>query len=318
MTQIERELDRLRAANARNVFFVDGNLIGNRVVAKQLLRGLIDYQARHGYRFRFGTEASMNLAQDAELLQLMRDANFGWVFIGIESSDPETLKATRKTQNIHQDGLTSIRTIYSWGIDVLGGFIVGFDNDTLESFETQYRFIMDSGIQAAMVGLLTALPRTPLYARLEREGRLRGQLDMADNTKLATNVVPKRITYAEMIDAYKNLYRRLLTDRGIADRIRSKLRHLGEPVYEGEYAPLQRVRIVLRLVVRGIIPGGWSRIREFARSLPWLAPKKLPLAIVDWIAGLARHLDRLLRVQGTSLTLQVDSSRFNLVVAPIR
>ena len=425
VTQIERELDRLRAANARNVFFVDDNLIGNRAVAKQLLRGLIDYQARHGYRFRFGTEASINLAQDAELLQLMRDANFGWVFIGIESSDPETLKATRKTQNIHQDVLTSIRTIYSWGIDVLGGFIVGFDDDTLESFETQYRFIMDSGIQAAMVGLLTALPRTPLYARLEREGRLRGQLDMADNTKLATNVVPKRITYAEMIDAYKNLYRRLLTDRGIADRIRSKLRHLGDPVYEGEYALLQRVRIVLRLVVRGIIPGGWSRIREFARSLPWLAPKKLPLAIVDWIAGLAmrdyvqrhfeqpaerlrapienrlasmrayiagrfrqggvslasqaarvdlalrldsavghrvfrglaRHLDRLLRVQGTSLTLyvdslpasdapaierllqrlarhgdrifvrlserlqrlvHVDSSRFNLVVAPIR
>lgn len=425
VTQIERELDRLRAANARNVFFVDDNLIGNRAVAKQLLRGLIDYQARNGYRFRFGTEASINLAQDAELLQLMRDANFGWVFIGIESSDPETLKATRKTQNIHQDVLTSIRTIYSWGIDVLGGFIVGFDDDTLESFETQYRFIMDSGIQAAMVGLLTALPRTPLYARLEREGRLRGQLDMADNTKLATNVVPKRITYAEMIDAYKNLYRRLLTDRGIADRIRSKLRHLGDPVYEGEYALLQRVRIVLRLVVRGIIPGGWSRIREFARSLPWLAPKKLPLAIVDWIAGLAmrdyvqrhfeqpaerlrapienrlasmrayiagrfrqggvslasqaarvdlalrldsavghhvfrglaRHLDRLLRVQGTSLTLyvdslpasdapaierllqrlaphgdrifvrlserlqrlvHVDSSRFNLVVAPIR
>ena len=425
VTQIERELDRLRAANVRNVFFVDDNLIGNRAVAKQLLRGLIDYQARHGYRFRFGTEASINLAQDAELLQLMRDANFGWVFIGIESSDPETLKATRKTQNIHQDVLTSIRTIYSWGIDVLGGFIVGFDDDTLESFETQYRFIMDSGIQAAMVGLLTALPRTPLYARLEREGRLRGQLDMADNTKLATNVVPKRITYAEMIDAYKNLYRRLLTDRGIADRIRSKLRHLGDPVYEGEYALLQRVRIVLRLVVRGIIPGGWSRIREFARSLPWLAPKKLPLAIVDWIAGLAmrdyvqrhfeqpaerlrapienrlasmrayiagrfrqggvslasqaarvdlalrldsavghrvfrglaRHLDRLLRVQGTSLTLyvdslpasdapaierllqrlaphgdrifvrlserlqrlvHVDSSRFNLVVAPIR
>jgi len=425
VTQIERELDRLRAANVRNVFFVDDNLIGNRAVAKQLLRGLIDYQARHGYRFRFGTEASINLAQDAELLQLMRDANFGWVFIGIESSDPETLKATRKTQNIHQDVLTSIRTIYSCGIDVLGGFIVGFDDDTLESFETQYRFIMDSGIQAAMVGLLTALPRTPLYARLEREGRLRGQLDMADNTKLATNVVPKRIAYAEMIDAYKNLYRRLLTDRGIADRIRSKLRHLGDPVYEGEYALLQRVRIVLRLVVRGIIPGGWSRIREFARSLPWLAPKKLPLAIVDWIAGLAmrdyvqrhfeqpaerlrapienrlasmrayiagrfrqggvslasqaarvdlalrldsavghrvfrglaRHLDRLLRVQGTSLTLyvdslpasdapaierllqrlarhgdrifvrlserlqrlvHVDSSRFNLVVAPIR
>src|SRR6185437_4937738 len=227
VTQIERELDRLRAASARNVFFVDDNLIGNRAVAKRLLRGLIDYQARHGYRFRFGTEASINLAQDAELLQLMRDANFGWVFIGIESSNPETLKATRKTQNIHQDVLTSIRTIYSCGIDVLGGFIVGFDDDTLESFETQYRFIMDSGIQAAMVGLLTALPRTPLYARLEREGRLRNALDHADNTKVTTNVVPKRMQYDDLIAGYKQLYRRLLADRAIGLRVRNKMRHLG-------------------------------------------------------------------------------------------
>ncbi|HMA31975.1 MAG TPA: radical SAM protein, partial [Casimicrobiaceae bacterium] len=83
--QIERELDALRALGASNVFFVDDNLIGNRAVAKELLRSLIDYQARHHYRFRFGTEASINLAHDAELMQLMRDANFGWVFIGIES-----------------------------------------------------------------------------------------------------------------------------------------------------------------------------------------------------------------------------------------
>jgi radical SAM superfamily enzyme YgiQ (UPF0313 family) len=373
--QIERELDALRAVGATNVFFVDDNLIGNRAVAKDLLRGLIDYQARHRYRFRFGTEASINLAQDAELMQLMRDANFGWVFIGIESSDPQTLKDTRKTQNTRQDVLQSIRTIYGYGIDVLGGFIVGFDNDTLESFETQYRFIMESGIQAAMVGLLTALPRTPLYERLEREGRLRLDIDVADNTKLSTNVIPKKLGYDEMIGAYKELYRRLLTDRAIADRIRNKLRHLGPPVYEGEYPPLQRVGIVLRLLAKGIAPGGLPRVHHFLRSVPWRAPDKLPLAIVDWIAGLAmrdyvrrhfepaglrapapverrlatmrafvaeqvrigrvslvaraarielslsfdataghrffrrlgRHLDRLLRFQGTTLTLNVDA-----------
>ncbi|MGE5089096.1 MAG: radical SAM protein [Candidatus Levyibacteriota bacterium] len=287
VAQIERELDALRAVGARNVFFVDDNLIGNRAVAKDLLRGLIEYQARHRYRFRFGTEASINLAGDAELMQLMRDANFGWVFIGIESSDPQTLKDTRKTQNTHQDVLQSIRTIYGYGIDVLGGFIVGFDNDTLETFDTQYRFIMDSGIQAAMVGLLTALPRTPLYERLEREGRLRTGIDPADNTKLSTNVIPKRLAYDQMIDAYQDLYRRLLTDRGIADRIRNKLRHLGPPVYEGEYPPLQRIGIVARLLVRGIAPGGLSRLHHFLRSIPWSAPRKLPLAIVDWIAGLA-------------------------------
>ncbi len=125
----------------------------------------------------------------------MRDANFGWVFIGIESPDPKTLKETRKTQNTHEDVLASVRTIYSYGIDVLGGFIVGFDNDTLESFDGQYRFIMKSGIQAAMVGLLTALPRTPLYERLQREGRLREANDAADNTKLATNITPRHMDY---------------------------------------------------------------------------------------------------------------------------
>jgi len=288
LPQVERELDALRALGAVNVFFVDDNLIGNRAVAKTLLRGLIDYQTRHRYRFHFGTEASINLAQDAELLGLMREANFGWVFVGIESPDPQTLKDARKTQNTHQDVLTSVRTIYAYGIDVLAGFIVGFDNDTLESFEHQYRFIMKSGIQAAMVGLLTALPRTPLYERLEREGRLRTEAGHStDNTKLATNVVPKRMSYDEMIGAYKRLYHRLFSDRGIAERIHAKLAHLGPPVYDGEYPPWQRVQIVLRLLRHGILPGGTKRLYHFLRTIPWRHPRKVPLTIVDWIAGLA-------------------------------
>jgi radical SAM superfamily enzyme YgiQ (UPF0313 family) len=285
--QIERELDALRALGARNVFFVDDNLIGHRKLASALLRRLIEYQARHNYRFHFGTEVSINLAQDAELLELMRDAGFGWVFVGIESPDPETLKETRKTQNTNEDVLKSVRTIYAHGIDVLAGFIVGFDNDTLESFDHQYRFIMNSGIQAAMVGLLTALPRTPLYERLQKEGRLRSDAHTSDNTKLATNVVPKRIAYEQMINAYKRLYRRLLSDRAIADRIRNKLAYLNRPVYQGEYPPWQRVAIVARLLGKGVLPGGPSRLYHFLRTIPWTAPRKLPLMLVDWIAGLA-------------------------------
>jgi len=217
----------------------------------------------------------------------MRDAGFGWVFVGIESPDPQTLKDTRKTQNTAQDVLESVRGIYAYGIDVLAGFIVGFDNDTLESFDHQYRFIMRSGIQAAMVGLLTALPKTPLYQRLEKEGRLRSESHGSDNTKLATNVVPKHLGYEQMINAYKRLYRRLLTDRAIAERIRNKLAHLGNPVYQGEYPLWQRIGIVTRLIVRGVLPGGPSRLYHFLRTIPWTAPRKLPLMIVDWIAGLA-------------------------------
>ncbi len=287
VAQVERELDALRALGVRNVFFVDDNLIGNPGVAKALLRALVAYQVRHKYAFRFGTEVSINLAQDAELLGLMRDAHFGWVFIGIESPDPQTLRDTRKTQNTRQDVLQSVRAIYAYGIDVLGGFIVGFDNDTLESFDVQHRFVMASGIQAAMIGLLTALPKTPLYERLEREGRLTTTRPHSDNTKLVTNVVPRHMSYEAMVSGYQQLYRRLVSDRAIAERIRNKIAAFGPPVYAGEYPLLQRAGIVLRLLRSGVLPGGPARLHQFLRSLPWRAPRMLPLTIVDWIAGLA-------------------------------
>lgn len=285
--QVGRELDELRRREVRNVFFVDDNLIGNKSLAKDLLRYLIDYQRRHRYDFRFGTEASLNLAQDAELLRLFRDANFSWVFIGLESPDPESLKETRKTQNLQEDMLTSIRRIYAHGIDVLAGFIIGFDNDTLDSFDRQYEFITDAGIQAAMVGLLSALPKTPLYQRLEQEGRLIPGADGTDNTKLGTNFLPKRMDYDAMVAAYKELYRRLLADAAIATRIHNKMRHMASPVYRGEYALGQQIGILARLLTRGVLAGGLPRLWHFLRSIPWLAPSKLPLVIVDWIAALA-------------------------------
>jgi radical SAM superfamily enzyme YgiQ (UPF0313 family) len=287
LQQIEHELDALRAQGARQVFFVDDNLIGNRAQAKALLRFLAEYQARHRYRFGFGTEASINLARDAELLQLMRAAHFGWVFVGIETPDEATLKSSGKTQNVGTDLLGSLRTIYAHGIDVLAGFIVGFDNDTAETFERQRRFIIASGVQAAIVGLLTALPRTPLYERLRLEGRLIERADDTDNTRLGTNVVPKSMSYAAMIAAYRHLYEQLVTDQAIAQRIRNKLRWLRTPVYRSEYTALDRLRIVMRLVIRGILPGGPRRWAAFARTLPLLSPRKLPLVIADWITGLS-------------------------------
>lgn len=294
LAQVGRELDALRERNVHNVFFVDDNLIGHKAAAKELLRFLCNYQDTHNYHFRFGTEASLNLAQDKELLQLFRDANFIWVFIGIESPDAQALKETRKTQNLHEDMLTSIRRIYSYGIDVLAGFIIGFDTDTVAAFDVQYRFIRDSGIQVAMVGLLTALPKTPLYERLQKEGRLIAAADASDNTKLGTNFVPKRMRYDEMVNGYMELYRRLLSDRGIADRLRNKTHYLKDPVYHGEYSLREQISIVTRLLAKGVLRGGWRRLVHFLRSLPWRAPGKMPLAIVDWIAALAMrdYIDR--------------------------
>jgi radical SAM superfamily enzyme YgiQ (UPF0313 family) len=295
--QVGRELDALRRRGVRSVFFVDDNLIGNKAAAKDLLRFLVEYQRTHDWRFAFGTEASINLAQDPELLALFRAANFEWVFIGIESPDPESLKETRKSQNLQEDPLTSLRRIYAHGIDVLAGFIVGFDNDTLETFEHQYRFIQASGIQASMVGLLKALPRTALWERLEREGRLNPDDAHCDNTKLGTNFVPKGMSHAAMVGAYRKLYYRLLDDSAIAERVRAKLSYMAQPLYRGNYTLRESGGIVWRLLARGIVPGGPRRIAHFLRSLPFAAPRRIPQVILDWIAALAmrdyvrRHFD---------------------------
>jgi radical SAM superfamily enzyme YgiQ (UPF0313 family) len=296
--QVGRELDALRKLGAENVFFVDDNLIGNKRVAKDLLRYLKDYQDAHPHHpFRFGTEASLNLAHDQELLQLFRAAGMGWVFIGIESPDEASLREAQKLQNTKQDILASLRTVYSHGIDIYGGFIVGFDNDTVETFDRQYHFILNSGIQAAMIGLLTAAPRTPLYERLEKEGRLIADANNSDNTKLFTNVIPKGMTSAELVAGYRELHRRLFDDRGIAARIRNKLRYLATPASSSRYSWSEAVAILRRLWVQGLLPGGPERVLRFLGSLPLRRPRLIPQAVEDWIVGLAmrdyvdRHFD---------------------------
>ncbi|MFI5022404.1 MAG: radical SAM protein [Alphaproteobacteria bacterium] len=285
--QVGRELDELRRLGMRSVFFVDDNMIGNKKRAKDLLRFLVRYQEEHRHAFSFGTQVSLNMAQDDELLDLFQAANFGWVFIGIESPDAASLRETGKSQNLREDILVSVRRIYARGIDVLAGFIVGFDNDTPKTFEAQYRFITDAGIQSAMIGLLAALPHTPLHARMEREGRLREVEDESDNTRLRTNIIPKTMSDDEMSGLYRDIYRRLLTDAGISTRIRNKILHLGASSYRGGYTLGQSVGIVTRLLFRGILPGGFGRIYHFFRSLSLRRPSLLPLAISDWITGLS-------------------------------
>ncbi len=294
LAQVGAELDLLRERHIHRAFFVDDNLIGNKRVAKDLLRFLSDYQQRHNYRFRFGTEASLNLAQDDELLMLFREANFEWVFIGIESPDEESLKETKKFQNMRQDILSSVRHVYANGIDVFAGMIIGFDNDTIETFEKQYRFVMDAGIQAAMIGLLAALPKTPLYERLEREGRLIAGANNADNTKLGTNIIPKGMNYQEMVSGYRTLHHRLLEDRSIADRIRNKLRYLSRPGYKGEGTLRRDVKMLARLLTRGVWPGGLSRIYHFCRSIVGAKIKSIPMVVQEWVIALAMrdYVDR--------------------------
>jgi radical SAM superfamily enzyme YgiQ (UPF0313 family) len=294
---IGRELDALRRLGARKVFFVDDNFIGHKAKAKETLRFLAAYQERHGRRMRFGTEASLNLADDPELLELFRAAGFEWAFLGIETPDPETLRAASKTQNTAGDMLAAVRRIHAAGVDILAGFIVGFDRDTPRSFEVQRSFIERSGIMVAMVGLLTALPKTPLFERLKREGRLVEGAAHGDNTGGRSNIVPKNMSPAQMSAGYRRLYAELLSDGAIAARIRNKLAHFGPLPLTTRETFFEASAIVLRLLWRGIAPGGPARVWHFLRSLPLARPRLLSLAINDWIAALAMrsYAERTLR-----------------------
>jgi radical SAM superfamily enzyme YgiQ (UPF0313 family) len=292
--QVGRELDELRKLNVTNVFFVDDNLIGNKPVAKKLMAYLRDYQKEHNYKFLFGTEASLNLAQDDELLDLFTQANFGWVFIGIESPDEGSLKETLKFQNTRSDILSSIRHVYSYGIEVLAGFIIGFDNDTLRTFDLQYNFIQNSGIQAAMIGLLTAVPKTPLYERLEKDGRIIKDASGTDNTKLGTNLVPKQMSYEQMVNGYRELYYRLLDDRTIADRIINKTKYIKNPLFRNTYSIGVQLLALKNFIVNGILPGGLPRAYHFLRTFPYTRLNMVPLVVQDWTIGISmrNYIDR--------------------------
>lgn len=292
--QVGKELDELRKLNVTNVFFVDDNLIGNKPQAKKLMSYLRDYQLEHNYEFLFGTEASLNLAQDDELLDLFTQANFGWVFIGIESPDEESLKETLKFQNTRSDILSSIQHVYSYGIEVLAGFIIGFDNDTTKTFDLQYNFIQNSGIQAAMIGLLTAVPKTPLYERLEKDGRLIKEASGTDNTKLGTNLIPKQMSYEDMVEGYRDLYYKLLDDKTIADRINNKMDHLKNPIFKSTYSLKDQAGAFGKFMKSGIFKGGPRRMYHFLRTVPLTNPKQIPLVIQDWTVGIAMkdYVDR--------------------------
>src|SRR4029077_14010974 len=210
--QVLEELDDMRKAGFFSCFIVDDNFIGNKKAAKELLRAIIPWQQEHGYPLRLTTEASINLADDAELLELLYEANFRSVFIGIETPRVASLNETKKFQNTRGDSLDAkLARIQNAGLDISAGFIVGFDNDDETIFEDQFRFIQGNGILLAMVGMLAAVPKTPLFERLKKEGRLR--LDDAN-----CNIVPKQMTPAELQQGYWKLLKRLYTPQAFLDR----------------------------------------------------------------------------------------------------
>jgi radical SAM superfamily enzyme YgiQ (UPF0313 family) len=215
--QILAELDAMYARGIRDVFVVDDNLIGNKRAIKDVLRALVPWQEAHRYRLSFFTEASLDLAEDDELLDLMVRANMLSVFVGIESPNDASLRETKKYQNVKAGTtiLDRVRKIQRAGLEVLCGMIAGFDNDDPTIFDTQERFIREARIPQAMFGILQALRKTPLYDRLLREGRL----DPADGSEYGTNVIPKRMTRDELREGYIRVMTALYEPKAYLDRL---------------------------------------------------------------------------------------------------
>jgi len=227
-TRVIAELDRLHRLGWREaVFFVDDNFIGNkRALKEELLPALIRWQkGKPGTPFF--TEASINLADDEELMRLMVEAGFNQVFVGIETPEEASLAECNKRQNQGRDLVADVKRIQRAGLEVQGGFIVGFDHDTPTIFQRQIEFIQKSGIVTAMVGLLQAMPGTKLHERLNRQGRLLGHTT-GDNVDGTTNFVP-RMNRETLRQGYLRLMDHLYSPGPYYERIRTFLREYRPP-----------------------------------------------------------------------------------------
>jgi radical SAM superfamily enzyme YgiQ (UPF0313 family) len=280
--QVIAELENLRAHRMSTVFIVDDNLIGNKNAIKGLLKHVIAWQQANGFPISFVTEASLDLADDEELMRLMVDAGIEAVFVGIESTNAESLREARKLQNVRgRDSMVDkVRRIQDAGMEVWAGMILGFDHDDATAFDAHRRFLEAARINTAMVGMLSAVPKTPLHARLAAAGRL----DPADNPAHGTNVIPLKMSRDELSEGYIGLMARLyewpayfarLDDLYLAGRLefnRAWQRYARNHVWRRRGRHLQftaqALGIILRLMMR--VPDGALRgvyRRQFWRVL---------------------------------------------------
>ncbi|MEN8243819.1 MAG: B12-binding domain-containing radical SAM protein [Thermodesulfobacteriota bacterium] len=284
---VTAELDALYVLGWRGpVFIVDDNFIGNKKAVKNdLLPVLSEWQQSHGFPFRFFTEASINMADDAVLLKGMRDVGFDEVFIGIETPSREGLKETGKKQNLKSDMVAAVRTIQSYGMEVMAGFIVGFDSDTADIFDRQIAFIQKTGIPQAMVGLLTALPGTQLYKRLASEGRLLHAADGNNTHCNAINFTP-RMDLAQLRNGYNRILATIYDKRlkNYFRRCSRMLDNMGRVTQFGRDVHMWELGVLVKSMLRqAIAPYGYQYIRFLLRNLahnPRVFTEAVKLAII--------------------------------------
>ena len=261
--QMLAELEAVYSQGWRDsVFIVDDNFIGNKKKLKaEILPAIIKWMKERKYPFSLFTEASINLADDEQLMQLMVNAGFNRVFVGIETPNEESLVECNKLTNINRDLVASVKKIQNHGFEVQGGFIVGFDSDPLSIFKSQISFIQKSGIVTAMVGLLNAPRGTRLYQRLKQENRLLKGFT-GNNTDCSINFIPK-MDYETLINGYKHILSTIYAPKQYYERIRTFLK---------EFRPHQTPRVsqLQFYLIRGFVKSMWVLgVREKGRRYYW-------------------------------------------------
>jgi radical SAM superfamily enzyme YgiQ (UPF0313 family) len=280
--QFLEEVEEIYRLGGRRIFLVDDNFIGHKKKAKELLAAIRDWNATKGFTVSFTAETSLNVADDDELLQLLHDARFVRLFIGVESPRIESLDEVKKYANTTRCSILSqVQKVQSFGILVMAGMIVGFDNDDSSIFDEHQSFIQSARIPQVMCGMLQAFPRTPLFERLEREGRLTGEF-MGD-LFFATNIIPKQMTRSALMRGYLDLLRNLYDYDRYAERTIAYLaanRKL-EPV-QPKRKSWNEIQMLGRFLLF-ILCGGDAERRRFSRRILWATlrakPNRLPDAI---------------------------------------
>ena len=265
--QIIAELEILYNLNWRGpVLIVDDNFIGKKFEVKNfLLPAMKQWMQKHNYPFTFNIQSSINLADDEELMQLMVETGFTSAFVGIETPDEDSLQECNKSQNKNRDLLHSVKRIQSAGLQVSGGFIVGFDTDTPSVFQKQIDFIQQSGIVSAMVGLLNAPKNTVLYKRLKAENRLIAE-SSGNNTDSSMNFVPK-MDSSELLLGYKKIIQNIYSAKPYYKRIRQflltyKKLHAGHQTKDFPFL----LGFIKSVIIIGIVNKGRS---EYWKLLIW-------------------------------------------------
>lgn len=279
--QILAELEALYQHGWRaGVFVVDDNFIGNKKkLKKEILPAIVSWMQKRKYPFVLQTETSINLADDEELMRLMVDAGFDTVFIGVESPNEESLAECDKHQNEKRDLIAAVKKIQNYGIQVQGGFIVGFDSDPLSIFKSQINFIQKSGIVTAMVGLLNAPRGTRLYQRLKKEHRLLENFS-GDNTDCSINFIPK-MKYETLVNGYKHILETIYSPRQYYERVKTCLKEY-RPKKKKRSSQLRFYHLVAfmkSIWFLGIWGKGKRYFWKLMLSTLFRRPRSLPLAI---------------------------------------